>query len=557
VVSNANGGVRQGASTITQQYVKNLAIAEADGDPDKLAEATAPTMARKLREFRQALEVERKYTKDEILERYLNVTYFGAGAYGVEAAARRYFSTTADALTLPQAAMIAGLAKSPTAHAPTADPEAAKERRNMVLTRMVSAGMIDRAEADRVAAQPLNLDLKPAPYGCQDSPFPFFCDYVVAELRNSPSLGRTPEERIDRLLSGGLQIRTTLDLQAQRAAQKAVVDHIAKKHKIGTAIAMVEPGTGAVKAIALNRSWGDGDGATQLNYATDKNQGGSSGFQGGSTFKPFVLAVALRKGIKPSKTFDAPSYISVPGFDKCDPNEFEDPQFAPYGVGNYENESFGTIDMKTATARSVNTYFLQLEKETGVCKPPKLAEKMGLRRADGRPLDRYPSFVLGAQEVSPLRMAEAYATLAADGMHCPTYGVREVKTLQGERIGPAVPSCERVMSREVARDVTKLLRGVIMGGIENRTGAKMDIGRPAAGKTGTTNGARAVWFVGYTPDMAAAVWAGYPARSKKLKDVTIKGRHYETLYGGALPGPIWKQAMTAAHEGKPKRELLP
>ncbi|WP_019873257.1 transglycosylase domain-containing protein [Sporichthya polymorpha] len=549
----AAGGVKEGGSTLTQQYVKQAQVAAAENDDD-VSRATETTISRKVREMGAALAVESRLDKDEILERYLNLVYFGNGAYGVQVASQRYFSKPAKDLTLPQAALLAGIVRSPTAYDPIKNPENATQRRNVVLTRMAEVGRISREEAE--AAKSESLDLKPTPLrlGCADAVHPWFCGYVVAEVRAMESLGDSPGERMERLYEGGLTIRSTLDPKVQAAAQASVDDHIQRGHDIASAIVMTEPGTGAVRAIAMNRDWGEDTdaGETTVNYALDRNQGGSAGFQAGSAFKPFVAAAALKKGIEPSKRFSAPSSVTVDGFTNCATGR----TYPPYGVGNYEKRGFGSLDLAQATAMSVNTYYVQLAEEVGTCAPPELAEKMGVKRADGEDLSRVPSFVLGVDEVSPLRLAEAYATFAADGKHCASRAIVGITEPDGGELEVPGRDCEQVLPKEVARGVTELLESVIDGDIDDRTGAKMSLGRrPAAGKTGTTNDATAVWFAGFTSQLAAAVWAGYPDGSRPLKNVRVDGQRYETLFGGALPGPIWRDAMLAALKGEPIKRL--
>jgi membrane peptidoglycan carboxypeptidase len=549
----AAGRVREGGSTLTQQYVKQAFVSVA-ANSDEIDEATETTLSRKIREIGAALAVEKEFSKDEILRRYLNLIYFGNGAYGVEVAAGRYFSTSASDLTLPQAALLAGLIQAPAAYNPLQNPAAALQRRNVVLNRMRDTGRISAAAAQAARQAPLGLKPKERRLGCADADHPFFCGYVVSEIRHLGVLGPTPQKRMLALLTQGLTIRTTLDPKVQKAAQAAVDKHIRRGHRIGAAIVMTEPGTGAVRAIALNRAFGEENRRqTKVNYALDRDQGGSAGFQAGSTFKPFVAAAAVDKGIEVSQSYVASSEVEVDGFKNCSTGG----EFPPYEVGNYNDSSYGRIDMAEATAKSVNTYYVQLAEEVGTCAGPKIAESMGLERADGASLSRVPSFVLGVDEVSPLRMAEAYATFAADGVHCDSYAVTGITTAAGAELDVPGRQCEQAIPKRVAREVTGLLEGVINGDDPGRTGARMSLGkRPAAGKTGTTNDATAVWFAGFTEQLAAAVWAGYPNAPRPLKNVRVGGVRYETLFGGALPGPIWRDAMRAALKGEPAKRLV-
>jgi membrane peptidoglycan carboxypeptidase len=537
----AAGEIRQGASTLTQQYVKEARLLSAADDADRRA-AAETTLSRKIRELGQAFAVEKEMSKDEILDRYLNIVYFGNGAYGIEAAARRYFSASAKDLTVPQAALLAGVLKSPQQYDPIAAPDAARDRRNVVLHRMVRTGGLDRAAEAQYAAQPLNLDPVAPRVGCQSAAHPFFCDYVLAEIRTLPTLGATPAARVEKLLDGGLTVRTTLDPRIQDAAQNAIRRTVGPDQDYGAAIVLTEPGTGAVRAVAQSRDYGTGPGQTTVNWALDAAQGAGRGFQGGSTFKAFVLAAAIENGTDPSTVIDAPGRISLDGFRNCTSGA----AFPPWSVGNEGSTTFGPIDMREAAARSVNTYFAQLEQRIGVCTAPALAERLGLRRADGAPLSRVPAFTLGVDEVSPLRLAEAYATLAAGGTHCPSHGIESVEGPGGKSLY-SPPSCASVLSEQTAATVTDVLRGVIDGPDPARTGRTETLGAtPAAGKTGTTDDETAVWFAGYTDHLAAAVWAGHPEGSRPLRDISVGDQVLGVATGGALPGRIWTDAMVGA-----------
>jgi membrane peptidoglycan carboxypeptidase len=552
LVTNARAGdIEQGGSSLTQQYVKNVLIERAGEDREAVEAARAQNFSRKLQELRYAIGLEKKYSKDQILERYLNISYFGASAYGVEAAARRYFSVPATKLNLQQAALLAGTIQKPVAYDPLRNPEAARTRRNIVLDRMADLGYISPEQAAKAKRAKLGLRPKEPTNGCVTSQVAFFCDYVLNVIKNDPVFGKRKEDRVKLLLRGGLTIRTTLDRKAQKAATKAVRNGVEAKNRVATAIAMVQPGTGDIKAMAVNRTFGKGRGKTTVNYAADHAYGGSSGFQAGSTFKPFVLATAIEQGIPLSTRFNAPSQVHMTGkFRSCDGGRLKD----EWDPTNYGDNSYGSLDMRQATWRSVNTYFVQLEQRTGVCKPPGLAEKMGVRRADGDPLSRFPPFVLGVDNVSPLSMAEAYATFGARGVHCESRAITGVTDRNGKKLRVPERKCDRVMDAGVADTVNMVLQGVIDGPDPNRTGAAVSLGRPAAGKTGTTDNAIAVWFSGYTPDMAAAVWVGDPRGNDTkyaLRDVRIRGQSYNQLTGGRFAGPIWKEAMEGALKGVP------
>jgi len=535
-----------GGSTLTQQYVKNVFVASAS-TPAEAQAATEHSYARKLREMRYALALERQLTKDEILERYLNIAYFGAGAYGVEAAARRYFSKPASKLSLVEAATLAGAVQRPVAYDPTRNPNSSQKRRTQVLNRMVDMGYISRASAAKAAAIPTDSFLKPSKQrnGCTSSYAPFFCDYVYRTLKADPAFGATPAEREALLRRGGLTIRTTLDPVAQKGAQNAVDTYIprADKSRKVAAISMVRPSTGEIVAMAENRSWGTtGRGNTTYNFNVGTQMGGSIGAQAGSTFKAFTLAAAFEKRLDPYEKIVSPQRRKFEGFTNCT----DGATFPPFFLNN--STGSGTFNMFQGAAFSVNTYFMALEQKTGICRPAELAEAMGLRSGDGSPLQRVPTFTLGTTEVTPLGMASAYSVLANHGVRCVPVAIAQVTDRNGKDLPIPKANCEQVIEREIADSVTAILKGVIDGPIQGRTGAKMSLGRDAAGKTGTINDSAAVWFVGYTPDLAAAV-ATYDPRGGygfPMKNITIGGRYFPQVFGSSLPGPIWKMAMLAA-----------
>lgn len=531
------GAPAQGASTITEQYVKN-ALVTAASTPAEQQAARGDTLHRKLQEARYALELEATVPRDTILSRYLNIAYFGDGAYGIEAAAEHYFSVHAAGLSLPQAALLAGLVNNPTGDDPVVHPKAARARRAVVLARMVTLGHLSRPQAAAASRQPIRLHLSTQPDGCRSSTAPFFCSWIRSRLLADPALGSTPAQRQTALLTGGLTIATSLDPATQAAAQHAVDTVVPAAGRVAGAVDVVQPGTGGVLAMAADRRYGTGPGATTLNLAT----GGQSGFQAGSTFKLFTLAAALDQQIPTGLSLPSPPTYTATGLASCDGTVFP-----PYTLHNAEAAEGGTYNLASATWESVNTYYAQLEQRTGICAPAQLAAKLGVRRLGGRLLAQVPSFTLGTSEVSPLDMAGAYATVAASGLYCPSKGVLSVTDRRGHRLQQAAVHCTQVLAPDVAAQVTAILTGVIDGPDPNRTGASASIGRPAAGKTGTTDNFSAAWFDGYTPTAAAAVWVGDPAGGfgHPLTDVTVGGRFYHHVYGADLPAAIWAQTLSA------------
>ncbi|MDP2772808.1 MAG: transglycosylase domain-containing protein, partial [Nocardioides sp.] len=549
LTNSASSGVVQGGSSITQQMVKLTLLGQADTEEEEDA-ATDRTYARKLRELRYAIAVEKAYSKDWILERYLNIAYFGDGAYGVQAAARHYFDVNARKLNLNQSATLAGLVQNPTKFDPTNSPERARERRDIVLDRMAQLNVITEKQAEKTKAKGLKLDINKTQNGCFFSRAPFFCDYVLRYLLRDRSLGRTAEDRWRLLKSGGLTIRTTVDLRFQDAADEAVRNNVYPEARAIGSLAMVEPGTGEVRAVAQSRPMGpDRDaGETYLNYAVNEKYGTAKGFQGGSTFKAFVLAQAIEDGTPLSHTIFSPNpgTFQEESYKNCDGE--------PYGYGDFTvpNSTTGSINanLYNGTRLSVNTFFLGLEQETGICAPFELARAMGLdldnptgKEQDGRLAERVPNFTLGVADVSPLEMAEAYATFGARGLHCDSRPVTAIEDASGNVLKNYPARCTRVMEESTADAVSDILRGVLEG---SGFAASQNLGRDAAGKTGTTNGGNSVWFVGYTPTMAAAAMiagADEFGNPDSLEGVDIGPL---TIYGASGSGnaaPIWGQAM--------------
>jgi membrane peptidoglycan carboxypeptidase len=554
LVSNATGSDVQGGSTITQQYVKNILLGSANSD-QAIAAATERSYARKLQELRYALAIEKQMTKKQILEGYLNIAYFGSGAYGVEAAARRYFSKSASRLTLAESSLLAGLVQQPYGYDPIRHPEAAINRRSIVLNRMAELGYTTQEQADATKNRPLSDILNPTTNsnGCTSSIAPFFCDYVLKVVRSSQAFGATLAERDALLRKGGLTITTTLDVNAQTGAQKAVNKYIPPKDKSNkaAAISMIRPGTGDVVAMAQNRLWGTtGRGKTTYNYNTDRGMGGTIGMQAGSTFKIFVLAAAIEMGFSAFEEIKAPKESTYENFYNCAGTDL----FPPYTAKNFRGGGF--YNMFTGTAYSVNNYYVALEEKTGICRPAEIAESMGVRTGSGASLARVPSFVLGANEVTPLAVATAYAAFAAHGLYCKPRVILSVVDRDGNVLPIGTSQCTQVIDPEVADGVTKILRGVISG-FPGSTGAGLAIGRDAAGKTGTTNDSAAVWFSGYTPDLEATVWVGDPRGGYRfpMQNLEINGRFYEDVFGSTLPGPIWRQSMINALKDVPRHKF--
>ncbi|MFW6597819.1 transglycosylase domain-containing protein [Propionibacteriaceae bacterium Y2011] len=577
LVRNTTGGSTQGGSSLTQQYVKMVQIERAalNNDPKGVLEAQETTYARKIQELRYAIALEKKFSqppyrgKDEILERYLNIAYYGNGAYGVEAAAHFYFNTTAEKLTLPQAAMLAGLVQNPDAVNPISAKRLAMERRDVVINRMAELRLISSAEAEE--AKKTDFDAKKVQRlknGCESSQYPFLCDYVRHTLLQTPSLGETPDERRALLYRGGLVIKTKIDRKTQDAAQAAISDLVGPTDPLISVANIIEPGTGLILAMAQNRHTMGNDskaGETYYNYSVTPQFGGAEGYQAGSTFKAFTLAAALDNGVQMDRKFKSPKSMDFSGYSwqSCTGNFTLTEEWK---VSNSTRSNASGMSMAQATAYSVNTYFVQLEHRAGLCNTVRMAEAAGIDLstpgATFEDMSKLPSFTLGPVEIAPLSLAEAYATFAARGKHCEPHIVESVTTKEGKAFDVPDGNCKQVMRPEVADGVTKMLEGVM-----DATGSRAAIsGFPdQAGKTGTTEEGAAVWFAGYTPEVAGIAMIAAdktsgifgPGKRRGIKGLRLEnGSYLEATGGGDAGMGIYKPAMTAALRGRPKTKFV-
>ncbi|HEV2342974.1 MAG TPA: transglycosylase domain-containing protein [Actinocrinis sp.] len=564
LVNNSRGGNIQGGSTIAQQYVKNVLLLEAGTDKVKRQAAIADTFTRKITELKYAVAVEKTLSKDQILERYLNLVYFGNGSYGVEAAAERYFSTTSDRLTITQAALLAALVNSPSEYDPFQNPAQALARRNIVLQDMSSPtlGYLTAQQAAQYQKTPLGLKPTSPRHGCITAPgsAAFECNYVYQTFINDPAYGATQADRIALWDMGGLTIHTTFSAKDEKAADKAISTHTYSTDKVASALAMVQPGTGQIKAIAQSKPMGNNEGETYLDLAADPAHNGSGGYQAGSSFKIFVGLAALENGRDPSQVMSVPSPMSDAGdlLAACPGNGTHVVMWPPdYNPNNDDGNGFtGPLDQ--AFWFSVNTYFLTLETQTGLCKPAQIAASMGVTldndNGTGKPLGQFASFTLGTNLITPIEMAEAYATIAAQGTYCAPYVIAGITDAAGRQDPAQHPSCRAVLDPNIANELTAILRGVLTQPGATADGLGLD--RPSAGKTGTTNSSIATWFDGYTPQLATAVWTGF-IRPDTLKgdymgNMSVGGQfYYGQIFGATISAPIWHDAMSAATAGDP------
>lgn len=534
LASNSTGSSTQGASTITQQYIKNVLALQAElgsEDPRALG-ATDISADRKLTEIRIAVALTRSVPKDELLTRYLNIAYFGSGAYGIEAAARRYFSVPASELTAPQSAVLTSLLKNPTGYDPLKYPQVARERRDIVLAVMAREGVIGAAAARRFARAPLGLRPSTPKIGCAASTYPFYCEEVLSELRNNPVFGRTPARRLQLLSIGGLDITTPLSPSGMRIAEEAAKSTVPPDNRVATAVAVVQPGTGEVVAMGSSKFYGSlAPTQTQLVLPTRK------AFQPGSTFKMFTLAAALDAGL--------PYSTRLPGGATHTSRVFANP---PKGFYSNSAGSESNVTLERAAQLSMNTAFVQLEEIVGIRAVAEMARKLGLTSTGpdgpGAPGPRDGSYTLGTASVSVVEMANAYATIAAGGIACKPTFITRVVDASGRELASPAGQCERVIDEAAADSVAAILATVVSQG----TGKPAFFGRPVAGKTGTTENLGAAWFAGFTPQFASAVWVGDP-RGPSYSLYNVLG--YSRVYGGTLPATVWRKTMAGVHEGLP------
>jgi membrane peptidoglycan carboxypeptidase len=558
ITTDASGGQVQGGSTLAQQYVKNALVLTA-ATPAEQKAAIADDAARKIRELRIAANIEHQMTPDQLLAAYLNVAYFDNEAYGVEVAAQRYFSTTAADLSLPQAAMLAGLVQNPVLFNPLSDPAGATARRNVVLARMQQLHDITAAQAAAAEKAPLGVHFsaKSLEQGCTSSAArnaAWFCDYVIAELHTNPGYAQAWQQLNT---VGGLKIRTTMNREDQDAAQNAVSFMLPQPpsgYNPGSNAAaevLMQPGTGHIEAIAVDRDYGTGKHQNSIDYAVDTPQNGGLGVQTGSSSKLFTLITALKHGYPFGFHLSVSSPNVIGPYYDCHRQ-----QDGPFPVSNAEGAGHGSYTLYTGTTQSINVFFAELEQRVGLCNVVKTAVSMGLHRADGGsllkpvgkpgspgyqlPADQLPSFTLGSVAVSPMSMAAAYATVAANGIYCKPVAIDAITASSGKAF-PVVPaSCHRVFSATVAQAATYILRGVLTTGTAKGDGVTREgVVVPQAGKTGTANSFDFAAFGGYTPKLAGYVSMFNPSGPISHPMVGYASCYRSAGGGEACPGSVF------------------
>lgn len=584
VANNSAGATTQGASTLTMQYVR-LAIAYSATRPQDVVDATEDTAARKVREMKYALQLDKELSKDQILERYLNIAPFGNGAYGIFAASQVYFSKHPRDLKVHEAAMLAGLVKAPSTYNPTTNGGApqAVDRRNYVIKNMVEIGAISPQEAAAAQKMALGLKVKRAPNGCvatNRNQWGFFCDYFYRWWLSQETFGATGYERERRLKSGGYRIVTTLDVQAQDAAKKNVEANLKTGRKEALMVAAIEPGTGRVRALAVNRSFKLDNAAkngpnsdplkrrlkvpgTYPNTTNPLLTGGGdiTGYQAGSTFKMFTLVAALEKGYPLGYTINAPYQ-----YQSKYPVESSSPAACPgtnkYCPVNFSKDLHGVFNMWTAFGKSVNTFFVPLEERVGAANVVDVAKRLGIKFrvakeakwANNRDYaDDWGSFTLGVSATTPLDLANAYATLAADGKYCEPIPVQEIRGQDGKKLDVANPRCNQAVSTEVARAAIDAARCPVGDRSAtskcNGTTARQTRGivdRPVAGKTGTTDHDKTASLVVMTKQLAVAGILADP----DWAETTERMDH-------DIVNPAVQETLRDAMKGKPAVEFTP
>ncbi|RKE19981.1 membrane peptidoglycan carboxypeptidase [Streptomyces sp. TLI_171] len=547
---NAEAGTTaQGASTLTQQYVKNVFVEQAGDDQQAFLEATKKSLGRKIQELKYAIKLEEDLSKDQILTNYLNITFYGHQAYGIEAAANRYFSKSAKDLTIPEAAMLAGLVQNPSAYDPVAHPQAAQTRRNTVINKLLEYKHISPDDAKAALAAPLGIKYSEPQNGCitAQNGMGFFCDYVRHVIKQDPAFGKTSQDRQKLWSQGGLKIYTTIDPDKQAAMYNAVTKKVYVNDPVSAAGTMIKPGTGEILAMAQTRPYGldESKKQTVLNLNVGSAMGGGSGFSPGSTFKPIMAAAALESGTPITQELPSPYKMDYPKMTTCEGTVHD-----PKPVQNESQSEVGPFNLQVAMQKSVNTYFIQLEEQVGLCPMKQMADKLGVGTlANGKAIQEVPSMVLGTQEVSPLQMASVYAAFAARGLYCSPVALSSVIGSDGKKIDVPKANCNQAMSQTTADGVNTLLLGVTEKGTGSALG--LDDGRQIAGKTGTTDERYAAWFTGYTPELATSVWLGGVGGNVSMKNITIGGKYRSAVYGADGPGPIWQKAMNDALDGTP------
>lgn len=584
--NNIMNGARQGASTITQQYVNNVlnnAIQRSDAD-EELLMGDNKDLGDKMREAKLAIAVEKKFSKKEILTGYLNIVFFNANAYGIEAAANYFYGIPASDLNLQQSAMLAGMVRGPSLYNPVTNPEVAKERRNVVLNAMLRQNKITQEEHDQASAAELGLNVTPTENGCVAANMAqYFCQYVEHAFKAygappAPTKDLTEKnpqkaeemqvardnyfaKREEMLRRGGLTIKTTLDPRLQKVAQ-AEVNDIAppggNPDKIGASMVSVEPGTGKILSMAQNTQIvaPEGQWSDVYNFNVDADMGGTGGYQVGSTYKPYTLAAWLADDRSLGDIVDASQRVyerDFPWKASCAPDDYKafgyydpnDPYEPTSMLDNFDDEHYKKMSVLDGIVQSINTATMASAAELDLCSISGIANATGLH--DGRTQEdiqnlKISSLIGGSnQSISPMSMAASFATYSSGGTYCQPYAIVSVKDRNGEKLDIPQQDCERTVKKKVAQGVNYALQEVIDRG----SGYYLDPEVPAGLKTGTTDKSVQTWTVGYTRGISTASWVGNPDEYRSLNGLEFKGNGTTKDYvdGATFAGEAWQSYM--------------
>ncbi|CAM5501211.1 transglycosylase domain-containing protein [Leifsonia shinshuensis] len=529
VLSTVSGGGVQGGSSITQQYVKNVLLQKCEAMPVKtdaqkksyqscVDDSTGVTPDRKVKEMKYAIGLEKKYSKDQILEGYLNIAGFGGSVYGIEAAARYYYNTTAAALTPAQAASLVAIVNEPTGlkiDNPDSKTNGAangyaknKDRRDYILGKMYEYKKLTKAQYEEALKTPIQPVITPSTRGCQTAGgAAYFCDYVQKIILNDESFGKDVDTRAANFNRGGYKIYTTLDPDLQKVAEDTLASYVPQVYKvdIGGVLVGVQPGTGRVLYMAQNKQYSQdpadtGAQFTSINYATDNAYGGSNGFQVGSTYKVFTLAEWLKQGHSLNETVNANIRTYTKFKDTCDGD-----WSGSYRPTNDSSGEEGVRTVQNATTNSINTAFIAMASQLDLCQIRNEAQAFGVHTANGDPLASNPASVLGTNNIAPLTMATAFAGIANNGMTCTPIAIDKIVGSDGKEVPPPASKCTQSIDPAIANAMAKGLQGPI----QNGTAAGMNTtGKDMLGKTGTTENNEQLWLVASTTKVAGAYWVG-------------------------------------------------
>lgn len=570
-MTTLSGGDIQGGSSITQQYVKNVLVQKAEAISDEgrrdeaYAEATKTTPERKLKEMRMAIGLEKRYDKQTILRGYLNIAGFGGRVYGIEAAANYYFNTSAANVTLEQVATLLAVVNNPeTLRFDRPDSESngaangyakTQARRDYIIGKMLEESKITQEQHDAAVAVPISPVITPTSTGCQTAGAVslgagYFCDYVTRVFQNDPVFGESEDERWASFIRGGYDVYTTLDFDLQHASQSAIDDlvpHASDQFDVGAVSVSIEAGTGRILAMAQNKDYANdpdilaqGPNYSAVNYNTDHEHGGSSGFQPGSTYKIFTLAEWLKQGKGLHESVDGRRRSPWGNFpDSCADggSVYVGSDWNPV---NDEGGNGGRYTPVQSTKQSINTGFIAMAQKLDLCEIRKTAESMGVYRADGDALLQSPATVLGTNEVSPLSMAAAFGTLSAGGVTCDPIAIDRIVGSDGADVPVPTADCRQSLPVEVAAKVNAALQQTFNGG--TTSSSRVGDGIPLIGKSGTTDDNVATWMSGGSTRVATVAGVFNVSGHENLRRASLGG-----LRAASVRHEIWPRVMAVAN----------